>query len=128
MQEVDFQRLLWPQGLKEYPTLACKHCRGELTICQNVGIPSKVTFDNEFFEEVDKFCYFGDMMGNCGVCFDAMILTSKAIFLSSRVGVFNSCVRNALLYVCETWPTTYADTTISSDVTPPLMNGSVGSS
>ena len=76
--------------------------------------------DGTKLDSVDKFCYFGDMIGAAGGAEDASstrvrygwkkfnelatILTLRGASHKLKGKIYNSCVRSAMVYSSETWP------------------------
>ena len=98
-----------------------KKCRGEVCIPDS----KPVVINGEEIEKVSLFCYLGDFVEQCGVCFDATttrirsawkkfrdllpILTCRGLSLKSRGYSYNACVRSVLLCASETWAATQED-------------------
>ena len=82
----------------------------------------------DVLEEVEKFCYLGDMVSCFGGTFEAVsgrirsawkkfrelsgvLVGKQGLSLMQRGKIYQCCVRPVLLYCCETWELTVADET-----------------
>ena len=81
--------------------------------------------DGHEYEVVDKLCYLGDMLSQEGGCEHAILkriqtgwlkfrelsglLIGKGICLRSKGIIYTTCIRPAMLYGSETWPTKIED-------------------
>lgn len=84
-----------------------------------------VKLDDEQLENVNSFCYLGDVISQSGGCYDAItarirstwknfrellpILTTRGLSLKVRGHMYNACIRSVLLYGSETWPVNVKD-------------------
>ena len=104
----------------------CRRCKGEL--CETRQINSQVNglhIDGNEYDIVDKLCYFGDMLSPEGGCEHATLkriqtgwlkfrelsglLIGRGMSLKSKGIIYITCVRPAMLYGSETWPTKIED-------------------
>ena len=107
--------------LKKDPDYRCTRCQG--TACPLDGRPQKeVQVRPDKLEVVASFCYLGDMLSAAGGCelstttcvkttwkkFKDLlpVLSSRHLSFKTRVRVYSSCVRSAMLHASETWPLT----------------------
>ena len=93
----------------------------------NCSVEEKIEFKRgeDVLEEVEKFCYLGDMI-SCGEASEAVsarigsawkkfrelsgVLVGKQdLSLKQRGKIYQCCVRQVLLYCCETWELTVVD-------------------
>ena len=81
--------------------------------------------DGHGYEIVDKLCYLGDMLSQEGDCEHAILkriqagwlkfrdlsclLIGKGMSLKSKGILYSTCIRPAMLYGSETWPTKIED-------------------
>ena len=86
---------------------------------------SGLHIDGHEYEVVDKFCYLGDMLSQEGGCEYAILkriqtgwlkfrelsglLIGKGMSLRSKGIIYTTCIRPAMLYGSETWPTKVED-------------------
>ena len=102
----------------------CRKCLGH-----NCSIEEKLEFKRgeDVIEEVEKFCYLGDMICCYGRASEAVSARigkawkkfrelsgvlwsgSRVLSLKQREKIYQCCVRPVLLYCCETWELTVAD-------------------
>ena len=104
----------------------CRRCKGEL--CETRQVNSQVNglhIDGHEYEIVDKLCYLGDMLSQEGGCEHAILkriqtgwlkfrelsglLIGKRMSLRSKGISYTTCMRPAMLYGSETWPTKVED-------------------
>ena len=109
--------------LSYWNALVCRTCLGH-----NCSVEEKLEFKRgeEFSEELEKFCYLGDMISCYGGAYEAVharigsvwkkfrelsgVLVGKQGFSLKQWGKIYQCyVRPVLLYCCETWELTVAD-------------------
>ena len=107
--------------LKKDPDYRCTRCQG--TARPFDGRPQKeVQVGPDKLEVVASFCYLGDMLSAAGGCelstttcvktawkkFKDLlpVLPSCHLSFKTRVHVYSSCVRSAMLHASETWPLT----------------------
>ena len=97
----------------------CRRCKGELCETRQVN---DLHIDGH--EIVDKLCYLGDMLSQGG-CEHAILkriqtgwlkfrelsglLIGKGMSLKSKGIIYTTCIRPAMLYGSETWPTKIED-------------------
>ena len=113
-------------GLKKLapdPTYKCPRCRGDPGVRKIDGRPfEKVQVDETELDNVDSFCYLGDMLSAGGGCMSAVttrcksawgkfrqllpLLTARSLPPKTKGRLFSSCVRSTLLHASETWPMT----------------------
>ena len=111
-------------GLKKLdlnPEYVCRRCKGDPGVCPIDGRPFlKVQVGESELDNVDRFCYLGDMISAGGGCMTAAIarcgsawkkfrellplLTARNRSPQSKGRLFSSCVRASLLHASETWP------------------------
>ena len=100
----------------------CRRCKGELSETRQVN---GLHIDGHEYEIVDKLCYLGGMLSQEGGCEHAILkriqtgwlkfrelsrlLIGKGISLRSRGIIYTTCIRPAMLYGSETWPTKVED-------------------
>ena len=100
----------------------CKRCRGELSETRQVN---GLHIDGDEYEIVDKLCYLGDMLSQEGGCEHAILkriqtgwlkfrelsglLIGKGMSLRVKGIIYTTCIRPAMLYGSETWPTKIED-------------------
>ena len=101
-------------------------CEGEL--CETRQLNSQengLHIDGHEYEIVDKLCYLGDMLSQEGDCEHAILkriqagwlkfrdlsrlLIGKGMSLKSKGILYSTCIRPAMLYGSETWPTKVED-------------------
>ena len=101
----------------------CRTCLGH-----NCSVEEKVEFkrSKNVLEEVEKFCYLGDMIICYGEASEAVsprigsawkkfrelsgvLVWTHGLSLKQRGKIYQYCVRPVLLYCCETWELTVAD-------------------
>ena len=120
------------KGLKinEEKSFICRRCKGELceTRQANSQVNSQVNglyIDGHEYEIVDRFCYLGDMLSQEGGCEHAILkriqtgwlkfrelsglLIGKGTSLRAKGIIYTTCIRPAMLYGSETWPTKIED-------------------
>ena len=84
-----------------------------------------IFIDGHEYEVVDKFCYLGDMLSQEGGCEHAILkriqtgwlklrelsdlLIGKGTSLRAKGIIYTACIRPAMLYGSETWPTKIED-------------------
>ena len=97
-------------------------------MCETRQVNSQVNglhIDAHEYEIVDKFCYLGDMLSQEGGCEHAILkriqtgwlrfrelsglLIGKGMSLKSKGIIYTTCIRPAILYGSETWPTKVED-------------------
>ena len=102
---------------------ACRTC-----LCHNCSVVEKLEFKigEDVLEEVEKFCYLGDMISCFGGASEAVsarigsawnkfrelsgvLVGKQGLSLMQRGKIYQCCVRPVLLYCCETWELTVAD-------------------
>ena len=103
------------------PTYQCPRCRGDPGVRPIDGRPFKVVQVGESeLENVDRFCYLGDMLSAGGGCMAAAtarcrsawgkfrehvpLLTARALPFKLKGRLFSSNVRSSMLHATETWP------------------------
>ena len=100
-----------------------RRCKGELSETRQVN--SQVNGLHIDGEIVDKLCYLGDMLRQEGGCEHAILksiqtdwlkfrelsglLIGKGMSLKSKGIIYTTCIRSAMLYGSETWPTKIED-------------------
>ena len=100
----------------------CRRCKGEL--CET-GQVNGLHIDGHEYEIVDKLCCLGDMLSQEGDCEHAILkriqtgwlkfrklsglLIGKGISLKSKGIIYTTCIKPALLYGSQTWPTKIED-------------------
>ena len=101
----------------------CRTC-----LCHNCSVVEKLEFKTgeDVLEEVEKFCYLGDMIccfGGASEAVSARIVSAwkkfrelsgvlvgkQGLSLMQRGKIYQCCFRPVLLYCCETWEFTVAD-------------------
>ena len=101
----------------------CRTCLGH-----NFSVVEKLEFKTgeDVLEEVEKFCYLGDMISCFGGASEAVsarigsawknfrelsgvLVGKQGLSLMQRGKIYQCCVRPVLLYCCETWELTVAD-------------------
>ena len=109
--------------------LSCRDifvCR--ICLCHNCSVVEKLEFKTgeDVLEEVEKFCYLGDMISCFGGASEAVsarigsawkkfrelsgvLVGKQGLSLMQRGKIYQCCVRPVLLYCCETWELTVAD-------------------
>ena len=104
----------------------CKRCKGDL--CETRQVNSQVNglhIDGHEYEIVDKLCYLGDMLSQEGGCEHTILkrvqigwlkfrelsslLIGKGMSVRSKGIIYTTCIRPAMLYGSETWPTKVED-------------------
>ena len=116
-------RSLAPEKVSTY---VCRACTGE-HVEQAVQRPEPLVLEGNTLDTVDKFCYLGDTIGAGGGARECSVtrvgcawkkfrellpvLTSRRFSLGIRGQAYRACVRNVLLYSCETWAVKEEDTT-----------------
>ena len=94
----------------------------------NCSAEDKLGFkkDEDVLEEVETFCYLGDMINCYNVASEAVsarigsawkkfrelsnvLVGKQGLSLQQRWKIYQCCVRTVLLYCCETWELTIAD-------------------
>ena len=100
----------------------CRTC-----LCHNCSVVEKLEFKTgeDVLEEIEKFCYLGDMISCFGGASEAVsarigsawkkfrelsgvLVGKQGLFLMQRGKIYH-CVRPVLLYCCKTWELTVAD-------------------
>ena len=100
----------------------CRRCKGELSETRQVN---GLHIDGDEYEIVDKLCYLGDMLSQEGGCEHAILkriqtgwlkfrelsglLIGKGMSVRSKGIIYTTCIRPAMLYGSETWPTKIED-------------------
>ena len=100
----------------------CRRYKRELSETRQVN---GLHIDGHEYEIVDKFCYLGDMLSQEGGCEHAILkriqigwlkfrelsglLIGKGMSLKSKGIIYTTCIRPAMLYSSETWPTKTED-------------------
>ena len=100
----------------------CRRCKGELSGTRQVN---GLHIDGDEYEIVDKLCYLGDMLSQEGGCEHAILkriqtgwlkftelsglLIGKGMSVKSKGIIYTTCIRPAMLYGSETWPTKIED-------------------
>ena len=85
----------------------------------------RLDIDGHEYEIVDKFCYLGDMLSQEGDCEHAILKRIQTGWLKFREAfrsayrkrdecevkriIYTTCIRPAMLYGSETWPTKIED-------------------
>ena len=104
----------------------CRRCKGELYETGQVNSQvNGLHIDGHEYEIVDKFCYLGNMLIQEGSCEHAILkriqtgwlkfrelsglLIGKGISLRAKGIIYITCIRPAMLYGSETWPTKVED-------------------
>ena len=101
----------------------CRTC-----LCHNCSVVEKLEFKTgeDVLEEVEKFCYLGDMISCFGGASEVVsarigsawkkfrelsgvLVGKQGLSLMQRGKIYQCCVRPVLLYCCETWELTVAD-------------------
>ena len=97
-------------------------------LCHNCSVVEKLEFKTgeDVLEDVEKFCYLGDMISCFGGASEAVsarigsawnkfrelsgvLVGKQGLSLMQRGKIYQCCVRPVLLYCCETWELTVAD-------------------
>ena len=97
-------------------------------LCHNCSVVEKLEFKTgeDVLEEVEKFCYLGDMISCFGGASEAVsarigsawkkfrelsgvLVGKQGLSLMQRGKIYQCCVRPVLLYCCETWELTVVD-------------------
>ena len=100
----------------------CRTC-----LCHNCSVVEELEFKTgeDVLEEIEKFCYLGDMISCFGGASEAVsarigsawkkfrelsgvLVGKQGLFLMQRGKIYH-CVRPVLLYCCKTWELTVAD-------------------
>ena len=103
--------------------LVCRTC-----LRHNCSVVEKLEFKTgeDVLEEVEKFCYLGDMISCFGEASEAVsarigsawkkfrelsgvLVGKQGLSLMQRGKIYQCCVRPVLLYCCETWELTVPD-------------------
>ena len=108
------------RAVREDPNFRCPACTGQ--VVQEVEVDDALRIDGETVEEVEEFCYLGDLLDTEGSVERAVrmrvaaawrkwreiasLLLNRAIPLRHRGRVYDACVRSVLLYGSEGWPMT----------------------
>ena len=104
----------------------CRRCKGELIKTRQVNSQvNGLHIDGHEYEIVDKFCYLGDMLSQEGGCEHAILkriqtgwlkfrelsglFIGKGMSLRAKGIIYTTCIRPAMLYGSETWPTKIED-------------------
>ena len=104
----------------------CRRCKGELYETRQVNSQvNGLHIDGHEYEVVEKLCYLGDMLSQEGDCEHAILkriqtgwlkfselsdlLIGKGMSLRSKGIIYTRCIRPAMLYGSETWPTKIED-------------------
>ena len=104
----------------------CRRCNGELCKTRQVNsLVNGLLIDGHEYEIVDKLCYLGDMLSQEGGCKHAILkrvqtgwlkfselsglLIGKGTSLRAKGIIYTTCIRPAMLYGSETWPTKIED-------------------
>ena len=104
----------------------CRRCKGELSETRQVNSQvNGLYIDGHEYEIVDKLCYLGDMLSQEGDCEHAILkriqtgwlkfrelsglLIGKGTSLRAKGIIYTTCIRPAMLYGSETWPTKIED-------------------
>ena len=104
----------------------CSRCKVELSETRQVNSEvNGLHIDGHEYEIVDKLCYLGDMLSWEGGCEHAILkrtqtdwlkfkelsglLIGKGMSLKSKGIIYTTCIRPAMLYGSETWPTKIED-------------------
>ena len=101
----------------------CRTC-----LCHNCSVVEKREFKTgeDVLEEVEKFCYLGDMISCFSGASEAVsarigsvwekfrelsgvLVGKQGLSLMQQGKIYQGCVRPVLLYCCETWKLTVAD-------------------
>ena len=107
--------------LSNVPSYQCPRCCGDPSVRPIDGRPFKVVKVGESeVDNVDRFCYLGDMLSAGGGCMAAAaarcraawgkfrehvpLLTARALPLKVKGHLFTSNVRSSMLHATETWP------------------------
>ena len=90
----------------ENSSFICRRCKGELSETRQVN---SLYIDGQEYEIVDKFCYLGDMLSQEGGCEHVILKRIQIGWLKSKGIVHTTCIRPAMLYGSETWPTKVED-------------------
>ena len=105
--------------------LVCRTCLGN-----NCSVEEKLEFKRgeDVLEEMERFCYLGDMISCYGRASEAVsarigsackkfrelggvLVRKQGLSFKQRGEIYQCCVRPVLLYCCETWKFTVADET-----------------
>ena len=97
-------------------------------MCETRQVNSQINdlhIDSHEYEIIDKLCYLGDMLSQEGGCEHAILkriqtgwlkfrelshlLIGKEMSLRSKGIIYTTCIRPAMLYGSETWPTKVED-------------------
>ena len=86
----------------------CRRCKGELCETKQVN---GLHIDGHEYEIVDRLCYLGDMLSQEGGCEHAILKRIQTGWMSLRSKgiIYITCIRPAMLYGSETWPTKVED-------------------
>ena len=100
----------------------CRRCSGELCETRQVN---GLHIDGHEYEIVDKLCYLDDMLNQEGGCEHAILkriqtgwlkfmelsglLIGKGMSLRAKEIIYTTCLRPAMLYDSEIWPTKIED-------------------
>ena len=103
-------------SLSCWDVFVCRTCLGH-----NCSVKEKLEFkrDENVSEEVEKFCYLGDMNSCEAVSariawrkfreLHGVLVGKQGLSLKQQGNIYQCCVRPVLLYCCETWELTVAD-------------------
>jgi len=108
-------------ALKEDIRFQCAKCTGKITSKEQPTMDGKTVLEQGVeFDQVDKFCYLGDMIEAGGGAEDAVrtrvrcawnkfrelcpILTTRGASLRMKGKIYCACVRSVMVYGSETWP------------------------
>ena len=108
-----------------WDAFVCRTCLGH-----NCSVEEKLEFKRgeDVLEEVENFCYLGDVINCYGGAYEAVnarsgslwkkirelscvLVGKQGLSLKQRGKIYQYCVRPVFLYCCETWELTVADET-----------------
>ena len=106
----------------------------------NCSVEEKVEFKRgeNVFEEMEKFCYLGNMISCYSEASEAMnarivsawkkfrelsvvLIGKQVLFLKQQGKIYQCCVRPVLLYCCDTWELTIAEEMRLHEVEPCMI-------